>query len=117
MCETSRDPKLSTVIFVELNRNMPSESRTAYPNINRDIENAPAQDGHELSLCLRILKMEATQHAECRSRKIILHERAIYAHFSVTLGLECFEKETSRVPKHLWFNDHDIRDFSSNDLH
>jgi len=96
---------------------MPRECRTAYSNIDRDIENASAQDRHKLTLRLWILNMESAYYAIRRTRKVILHERPFDTRLCVALRLERFEKETSRISKHLRLDDHDVRDFRSNDLH
>jgi len=117
MRETSGHPKLPPIIFIELNSYMPRECRTAYSNIDRDIENAPAQDRHKLTLSPWILNMESAYYAVRRTRKVILHERPSDTRLCVTLGLERFEEEASRISEHLWLDDHDVGNFRSNDLH
>src|SRR5689334_10007421 len=72
--ETTGYPKLATIPFTEFNLYVSSIGRTADSHINRDVEHAPMQDRHKLSLGFGILKVQASKNAFRRPRQVVLHE-------------------------------------------
>ncbi len=96
---------------------MPTEGRAAGPHVNRHIEHATAQDGHQLALRLRILDMQAAQDPLGRAREIILHEVKTNPALRVALLLEQLQEEAARVSEHLRLDDQHARNGGFDDVH
>ena len=96
---------------------MSSEGRASCPNIDCDIKHSAVHDGHKLSLRLRILDVEPPQHAARRAREIILKKRHFYSRGRISLRLKGFEEKTSRIAKDLGLDNHDVWNFSWNNVH
>ena len=88
MRETARHKELAAVLVVEIDSDMLAEGRAADAHIDGDIAHRAAQHGHELSLRLGMLKMQAAQRAAHRARQVVLHERLRDTDVGVTLHLK-----------------------------
>ena len=97
MGETTGYPKLSAILFIKFNLDMPTVGRTAHSHVNRNVKHRSAQHGHKLSLRPRVLEMEAAQNASPGPRKIILHEGTYDAGRGVTVTLKQFHEEPTAV--------------------
>ena len=74
MPEADRDPQLAPVDVVELERLPLPERRRAAPQVDRDVEHAPARNPHELALAGVGLEVDAAQRAAPRARLVVLYE-------------------------------------------
>src|SRR3954463_4923263 len=74
VAEADRDPQLAPVDVVELERLPLPERRRAAPQVDRDVEHAPARDPHELALAGVGLEVDAAQRASPRARLVVLDE-------------------------------------------
>ena len=67
MSKAPRYPKLTTIVIIEFHGNVPTEGRTAIPDIHCNIQNASLGDADQLALAHRVLEMKPPQHATARS--------------------------------------------------
>ena len=73
------------------------ESRRADAQVHRDIEYPSLKDLHQLALRMRLLRMQAAQHAFGRHREIVLDEGFVDACLTIALFLPDFGKPAAFV--------------------
>src|SRR5436190_23763732 len=117
MSKAARDPELAPVLAGQFDGHMVSKTWTADAHVDRHIKHAPPQHGDQLALRLRILQMQAAQHALSRTRHIILQKRSLDAGFCIAFGLKRLKEEATLVAKHLWLNNKNFRDGRWRNLH
>ena len=105
MREPRWDPKLAAVLIVELDHCVLAECRAADADVHRHVEHRAAQDGDQLPLRLRVLKMQAPQCAFDRTGEIVLKKPTAYTAFRVTVRLEKLGEEPTTVTENLRLDD------------
>ena len=74
MCKASWQTHLPTALFAQLDSHVTAEGRAVLSHVDGDVKHLAVYDSHQLALCLRVLDVEAAQHAARRAGEIVLQE-------------------------------------------
>src|SRR5207342_3089109 len=109
--EPDRDEQLAPVLGRELDFDMLAESRRGAANVDRDVEDAPARDAHQLVLReWRRLEVQAAQNAfRGGVGMIVLHEGQGKARLVPGGATIDFGEKPPRVAVLFWRHDLDRR--------
>jgi hypothetical protein len=88
------------VFFAQVDSDMPAKGRTADADIDRDVTHPAPQNNDKLPLRLRILQMQAAEHA-APTRQVVFDERPRDPQRRVAIRPEALAEETPLVAEHL----------------
>lgn len=118
MGKTAGDEKLPVVFGVQLDRDMLSESRRAFAQINRNIQYGAVKDADQLGLgVLPFLEVQAPDNTVRGFRLVILNENSVNSGFPENLFVVGFKKITARVRKNTRLKNDDTLNVCLNKRH
>ena len=109
MCEPRRNPHHLVVLFVQLGPEPFAEVGGADADVDGDVEKGPSDAPHELSLSIRLLIVEASQHTFRRPGVVVLNEDRVEAGMQENVGPVGFHKKSAGVAVDLRLDDSDPR--------